>query len=489
MSQTSLEAKYTSEERQHETHHIAVPASLVGLSEAERESIRASCLRKIDIMVIPSITLMYILNYLDRQNISAAKLDTIVKDLKLTAVQYQMCISFLFLGYILFQIPSNMVAGKVSRPAQYICAGMAAWGCVSTATAAVHNFTGLVVCRAILGVTEAVFFPGALYYLSTFYTRKHMAMRTALMYCGSQLGNAFGGLFAAAILKMKGVHGLSGWRWLFIIEGAATVGIAIMLAFQLPNSPQTARWITEQERDSLIHDLKVEAGASDNRGEISTMQGLKMALSDPKLYLLCGILFCTYISAAVVNFFPSVVATLGYSRNKTLLLTAPPYLLCCITMMINGWHSDKKQERFLHIVIPLGIAMVAFVIAVSTLNTAARYVSMMLMPTSLYSASIVILSWITGSIQQPAVKRAIAIGIINATCNSPNIWTPYLYKAPPRYLNAFALNLAAAAVAIAFACATRFYLARKNRELDQGINTARGGPTDEQVANGYRYVL
>ncbi|KAI5480096.1 hypothetical protein MNV49_001756 [Pseudohyphozyma bogoriensis] len=484
---TDVKAEFTRDE------HVAttpLPASLAGMSEEELAALAKRATRKVDIAVMPAITLMYILNYLDRQNISAAKLAGITKDVHLTAVQYQMCISFLFVGYILFQIPSNMIAGKVTRPALYINVAMALWGVISALTAAVHNFTGLIVCRCILGVIEAAFFPGALFLLSTFYTKKQMAARTAFLYCGSQIGNAFGGLFAILLLKLDGHHGIQGWRWLFIVEGALTVGVAIILIFLMPDSAASAKILKGAERDYVLYSLAKEQSVKKlGEAEVTSMQALGMVVRDPKTWLLMGVLYCTYIAAAVVSFFPSVVATLGYSRNITYVLTAPPYLLCCVCMMINGWHSDKTQERFLHIVIPLVVAVAANVIAVSTLNTAARYTAMMLMPTSLYSSAIVTLSWITGSLTQPAIKRAVAIAVINASCNSPNVWTPFLYKAAPRYLVAFIVNLAAAALGIAFAIATRIYLRQKNAELDRGDISARGAPTQDQVDAGFRYVL
>lgn len=199
------------------------------------------------------------------------------------------------------------------------------------------------------------------------------------------------------------------------------------------------RGLSDLEREYLLYTYEADQGQEDNTSEITAAQGFIMACRDPKTWLLMGILYCCYIDGAVVNFFPSVVSTLGYSRNivsrytmpqlgndtditsKTYVLTAPPYLLCVVCMLINGWHSDKKQERYLHIVGPLTITLIAMVIAVSTLSTGARYAAMMLMPASFYSAAIVILSWITGSISQPAVKRAVAISFINAVCNTPNV--------------------------------------------------------------------
>ncbi len=202
--------------------------------------------------------------------------------------------------------------------------------------------------------------------------------------------------------------------------------------------------------------------------------------------------FCalqTYIVGTLVNFFASVVGGLGFDTTTTLLLTAPPFILCVICMLINGFHSDRVQERFWHIVGPLSITLAANIIAVATVNTAARYVAMMLLPASFYSAAVVILSWITGSLSQPTKKRAAAIALINSMCNTPNIWGSYLYYSAPQYLTAFIVCIAATALAIAFSIVTRIYLRRQNAKMDRGQDLGKHGPTDAQIAGGFRYLL
>lgn len=215
-----------------EPEGIVMPESLASLDDAEYQKLGRRATLKMDIAIMPIMVIMYILNYLDRQNIASAKLANIEEELGLTPVDYQTSVSILFCGYskssfanhstggvliasdlVLMQVPSNMVVGRIKWPAIYICLGMAAWGAISACMAAVHNFAGLLVCRVLLGMVEAIFFPGALYFLSLFYNRKQFALRTAILYSGSQLGNAFGGLFAVGILELDGVHGLSGWRW------------------------------------------------------------------------------------------------------------------------------------------------------------------------------------------------------------------------------------------------------------------------------------
>jgi MFS family permease len=232
-----------------------------------------------------------------------------------------------------------MILGKIKYPAVYICVCMAVWGVVSACMAAVQSFGGLVAARFCIGLVEAAFFPGALFYLSLFYNRRQYAFRVAMLYSGSQLGNAFGGLFAIGILTLDGVHGIEGWRWvcpspinknvflliimqLFLIEGALTVGLALMFAFILPNSPETLRWVTPAEKEWIKYNFEKDQGQQDDSSEVGAGKGFKLAAVDPKTWLMMATLYAIYIAAAVTNFFPSVVATLGYSRNETYGLTA-----------------------------------------------------------------------------------------------------------------------------------------------------------------------
>lgn len=189
------------------------------------------------------------------------------------------------------QVPSNLLVSKIKYPAVYICAAVAVWGIVSACTATVASFPGLVVCRFMLGFVEAVFFPGAFYYLSTFYSRKQIAFRTAILYAGSQLGNAFGNLLAIAIIQLDGTSGLEGWRWLFLIEGVLTVGLALVFALYLPNSPQKIIGFSHVEHEWVRWNYEQDQKQADDSGETTAMRGLMMAASDPKMWLMMGTLY------------------------------------------------------------------------------------------------------------------------------------------------------------------------------------------------------
>ncbi|KAF4826956.1 putative transporter [Colletotrichum tropicale] len=445
-----------------------MPEILRSLSAAEYRKTGRRATLKMDIIIMPTLMITFILNFLDRNNIAAAKLAGITEDLHLSETQYQTCVSVLFVGYIIMQIPSNMIIGKIKLPGVYICCAMSLWGIVTAAQTVVKSFASLAVARFAVGFVEAVFFSGGLFYLSLFFNRRQYALRAALFYSGSQLGNAFGGLLAIAILKLDGKYGLEGWRWLFLVEGVVTVGLALLFAFILPNSPDGIKSLSETERAWVKFNYEKDQGQSDDRSEVSARQGFMLAVRDAKTWLMLATLYCIFTSAGVTNFFPPVVATLGYSRTVTYALTAPPFILCCATMLANGFHSDRAGERYWHIVAPLGVTLAANVIAVSTLNVGARYTAMMLMPASFYAGSTVLLSWIAGTINQPVTKRAAAIALIVSVCNTPNVWTPYLYNGAPRYFAAFTVNLVAAGAAIVTATVTRMYLRRENRKMDDG---------------------
>lgn len=257
----------------------------------------------------------------------------------------------------------------------------------------------------------------------------------------------------------------------------------------MPNSSRELKSLTKVEKAWVVWNHQQDQGQSDNRSETTARKGLSLAMKDTKTWIFLTTLYAIYTSAGVTNFFPPVVSTLGYDRTVTLALTAPPFVLCCVTMLVVGFHSDRVGERYWHISLPLVITLAANIIAVSTLNTAARYTAMMLMPASFYAAVVVLLSWITGSLNQPVAKRASAIALIISVCNTSNIWTPYLYNSAPRYFVAFTVNLVAAAAAIVVATITRFYLQRENQKLDNGEPVGKSGPTEAQIASEFRYQL
>jgi len=180
-----------------------------------RSRIEKSLKRKLDARC-GLFVLIYIMNYLDRNNIAAARLKGLQADLNMDYSQYATCLSILYVGYILMQVPSNIFINRIERPSLYISLVMLVWGLISTLSGVATNFAGMVCIRFFLGFTEAAFLPGALMILSKWYTRRELTVRNAILFCGNLISNAFSALIAAGVLSdMQGVLGHAAWRWLF----------------------------------------------------------------------------------------------------------------------------------------------------------------------------------------------------------------------------------------------------------------------------------
>ncbi|KAF1927177.1 pantothenate transporter liz1 [Didymella exigua CBS 183.55] len=469
------------------------------MSREERIAAEAKLRKKVDTRLLPMIILMYIMNYLDRNNIAAVRLAGLQDELNLSSVQYQTTVSILFVGYVGMQVPSNLFLNKTGKPALYLPTCMIIWGILSGLTGAVQNFAGLAACRFFLGFIEAAYFPGCLFYLSSWYTRKELGLRTALLYSGSLISGAFGGLITAGITgNMNGLHGLRAWRWVFILEGIVTVIIAFTAYFILPNFPRTTKWLTEEERQLAVYRLQEDIGEDDwtSADQQTFFHGLKLALLDIKTWIFTVLLLSIVSSASVTNFFPTVVKTLGYDNIRTLLLTAPPYVLAVFTTFLNAWHADKTGERFWHIVLPLCVGVAAFILAACTHSTAPRYVAMMLMVPGVYTGYVVALAWISNSMPRPPAKRAAALAFINAVSNTSSIYASYMYPQPksgaqPNLTVPLSVDCATAGLAIIMTVVMRMILGRLNKKLDKGehVEGAINAVPGEAQERGFRFLV
>lgn len=282
---------------------------------------------------------------------------------------------------------------------------MLIWGMMSTVTGIVQNFTGMVLVRFFLGFVEAAFLPGALLILSKWYTRRELTTRNAILFCGNLISNAFSALVGAGVLSnMQGTLGHAAWRWLFWIEGAVTMLVAIAAAFVLPDLPHNTRGFSEEERQVAQLRMLEDVGEADadSQGQ-GAFDGLIMAMKDVKVWLMMFTLTAFVVGLSFNAFFvsdpslyfpfswnmalirymqPTLTETLGYGYVPTLLLSSPPWVFSCLVSLLNAWHSDRTGEKFWHITGPIAGGLVGFIISMSTLNTAGRYVALFLQASS-----------------------------------------------------------------------------------------------------------
>ncbi|KAI0410804.1 MFS general substrate transporter [Xylaria grammica] len=428
--------------------------------------------RKLDFTLVPMCWILYVFNYLDRNNIAQARLYDFEEDLGLVGNQFNVVVSILNVSYLLTQIPSNLILTR-TRPSLYIPLWTCLWSIISATTAAARSYQHLIAIRFLLGIAEAPFFPGVVYLLSSWYPRKYLARRTAVLYSGLILATAFAGPLAAGVLSGIGnARGVQAWRWLFIVEGAASFFVGLVAFILLPDFPgmQTgmARWLlTDMEQKVAIERMVLDK-VSQPPAEAGAIAGLKLAVQDPNTWIFSLMLLANHSAYGFINFFPTIVQGFNLSgRTLTLILTAPPYILAAICALVTAWSSDKQNERGFHISVPQLIACIGFVISAATLNGTARYIAAFFYASGCMSSNALVFTWASGSLNQTPEKRAAATAIINVISQFGNIYSPYFFPAKdgPRYLMAFLLMLSFSLLSVVTCAVVKFTLRKANKEM------------------------
>jgi len=364
--------------KENEPERNGWPQKFDGQDETWRVAADRKLVRKLDIHLLPCLIVMYLLNFLDRANLAQARQGSLEVDLGMTGSDFNLATSIFFVGYLLMQLPSNLLITRV-RPSLYLTCAMGLWGAVSACNAATHSFAQLIAVRFFLGFVEAPFFPGAVFLMSSWYTRAELTRRMSYFYSGNALANMFGGIIGASVLgNLDDALGIAGWRWLFIIEGVVTVAVAFGAAFILPDYPQTTRWLTEEERHFARWRLRRDIDEDD--APLSIWGGLKLALADYRLYLFVLLQHLSLLSQTFQYFFPSIVQTLGYDKITTLWLTVPVWFFTFLVSVAVTFTSAKTKDRSLHILALMLLAAVGNAIATGSSVLGARFFAMFLMP-------------------------------------------------------------------------------------------------------------
>ncbi|KAI7763117.1 hypothetical protein LZL87_013911 [Fusarium oxysporum] len=462
----------------------------LGMTNEQYDTTEKSLVRKLDFTLLPMVWLLYFFNYLDRNNIayvlikdstklavsltvtfSQARLSTFEQDLGLKGNQFNVAVSILNVGYMLMQLPSNMLLTR-TRPSMYIPAWTALWSIVSAATAGAGTYTHLIVIR---------FFLGAMFLLSCWYPRKELALRTAILYSGVLLATAFSGLIAAGVLSgLEGARGMAGWQWLFILEGAGSFVAAIVAFFVLPDFPGqktgAMKWLLSDDEQKVAVERINRDRVSLPDADHGVFAGLMMAVKDLRTWVFVIMLTANHSAYGFNSFFPTIVKGFKLGNTTlTLILTAPPYLIATATAFATAWSSDRRKNRGYHIAIPQAVACIGFIISVATLNNAARYAAAFLYICGCFSSNAMVFSWASSTLNQTPEKRACATAIINLLSQLGNIWSPYFFPASdgPRYIKANLLMMAFSALSVATCVLMRFSLQKANKKLREsgdGIN-------------------
>lgn len=383
---------------------------------------------------------------MDRTNIGNAKVAGMEEDLHLTNNQYSVAILVFQVAYVVFGVPSNMILPRV-RPSLYIPFIMILWGSVVACMAAIQTPGQLHALRFVLGITEAGYSPAVLFMLSMWYRRNEQSKRFMIFWTAAILSGAFAGILAGVIASsLDGKYGIAGWRWLFIVEGVVTVGLAFIAPFFLLDFPATCRKFTEQERELAIRRLQADGLRStrntENEKRMGHLRALQTSFFTPRVWIIFIAYMTVVGSFSISYFYPTLVEGLGYSAVKAQFMTVPLYVVVLPVAITLCICADKTPSyRALYIGSVLIFGAVFFGLSAGILAYVPRYAFLCFINISIWSANPLALSFasVTFGPLEPEV-RAICLAIMNGFGNLAQVYGGYLFPSAdaPRYLKGFA---------------------------------------------------
>jgi MFS transporter, ACS family, tartrate transporter len=313
-------------------------------------------LDKVTLRLIPFLFVLYVVAWLDRVNVGFAALQ-MNQDLAFGPAVYGFGAGVFFLGYALFEIPSNLILARVGAR-RWIARIMVTWGVLAVAMMFVRSSTSFYVLRFLLGVAEAGFLPGIIYYLTNWYPARQRARAVSLFMVAIPISTVLGGPVAGLLLQMSGILGLAGWQWLFLLEGLPAVFLGFVVWFYLPDKPTEARWLAADESAWLDRAIAVEHATAADKHNVS----LRRALLHPTVWQLALIMFaCQCGSYGLTLWIPQIVKGLsGLGDLAVSMISSLPYIGAAIGMVCIGMSSDRTGERFLHIAGPGFVAAIGF---------------------------------------------------------------------------------------------------------------------------------
>lgn len=378
-----------------------------------------STLKKLNGKIIPFVIICYFVANLDKTNISIAALQ-MNADLGLTASMYGLGVGMFYISYIIFEIPSNVIMTRIGARI-WIARIMITWGIVSAGMSLVHTPTQLYVMRFLLGMAEAGFTPGIIYYISCWFPKSNRARAMSLFYMGSVLASIIGLPISGFILNMHGIADIAGWRWLFAIEGIPAIILGVMVLWLLPSSPEKAHWLTGSEKEWLVSQLE-----EDNRNVMVNKNHSWLSALKNKVVLLLSLVWFlqAFGSIGITLFLPLILKSIASEQSNFVisLLSAVPFIFACLFMYLNGRHSDLTKERSLHMGLPLILAGVSLGVAIYSDNLLISYILLVL--TVGFNFALTPVFWAVTTEKLAGVAAAASIAFINTIANFVGLGLP-----------------------------------------------------------------
>ncbi|MHB1217721.1 MAG: MFS transporter [Alphaproteobacteria bacterium] len=409
--------------------------------------------RKVSRRIIPLMMVLYLFAFLDRVNIGFAAL-TMNQDLGFTPYIYGWGAGIFFLGYILFEVPSNVVLAKVGARL-WICRIMVTWGVISSAMAFVGGEWSFYVLRFLLGVAEAGFLPGMIFYLTHWFPAARRAKFVALFMAAVPLASALGAPISGFILGVDGVLGLKGWQWLFILEGLPSCLLGVLVLALLPDGPAKVSWLTDAEKAAIADGLARDRARNPHK----VHESLWPALRDYRVILLGLVYFGIVVGLYGIGLWlPQIIKAMGFTNVQVGLIVAVPYFLSAGAMMLWGRHSDHTGERVWHVALPAFVSAAGFIASIYLQSTVLQLCALGIACIGIYSALGPF--WTLPSAFLGSVGAAAGIALINSVGNAGGFLGPYLVGWIKEATGSFHLGMAALAVGLAASAALALLLGR-----------------------------
>jgi len=379
----------------------------------------SSTLKQLNAKIIPFIVICYFVANLDKTNISIAALQ-MNADLGLSASMYGLGVGMFYISYIIFELPSNIIMTRVGARI-WIARIMITWGIVSTGMAFVQSANQLYVMRFLLGMAEAGFTPGIIYYISCWFPKSNRARAMSFFYMGSVAASIIGLPISGALLNMHGIADIAGWRWLFAIEGVPALVLGVLVLRRLPDSPARASWLNPQQKSWLQQRLQ-----QDNVGvEIGANHSWLSALKNKTVLLLSLVWFLqAFGSIGITLFMPLIIKSMAAEQSNFVisLLSAVPFVCACLFMYLNGRHSDKTGERSWHLGLPLIFSGLSLAIAIWSGSLLLSYLLLIL--TVGFNFALTPIFWAVTTEKLAGVAAAASIAFINTVANFVGLGLP-----------------------------------------------------------------
>ena len=368
---------------------------------------------------MPLLMGCYLLAYLDRINIGFAAV-AMNHDLHLDAYHYGLGAGLFFWGYFFFEIPSNLALQRYGAR-RWIARIMVTWGLLSMGTAFVKGWVGFLVLRFLLGVAEAGLFPGVILYLTYWFTAEYRARIIAAFMVAIPVSLAIGSPISSAILAMDGIGGFKGWQWLFLIEGAPTLLLAVIVWMTLPDRPRDARWLSADQKGWLEETLDKE------QRKVQAAHGMSFwrTFIDVRVLGLSFIYFANLTTNLGLAFFlPQIIKEIGFTNVQSALITSIPYVLGAIGALLWGYYSDKYKERRISLFLALLVSALGLAGAAFLGNTLGAVAWMSVAAIGIYGAKAPF--WPLPSMFLAGSAAAGGIALINSVGNLGGFAGPYI---------------------------------------------------------------